>query len=68
MKSCRLDVNTERTPAHEVSAAREPIGIAEKRLQFEIFEKIFEEIFEKCEFDLISPFLERKIFEKCLFF
>jgi len=40
------------TAAH-VSAAREPIGIAEKRLQFEIF--------EKCKSDLTSPFLERLI-------
>jgi len=40
------------TAAHEVSAARESIGIAEKRtINFEIF--------EKCEFDLTSPFLER---------
>jgi len=36
--------------AHEVRAAREPIGIA-STINFEIF--------EKCEFDLTSPFLER---------
>jgi len=40
------------TAAHEISAAREPIGIGKaSTINFEIF--------EKCEFDLASPFLKR---------
>jgi len=37
------------TAAHEVSAEREPINIAEKRQQY----------FDICDIDLTSPFLER---------
>jgi len=46
--------NSTMTAAHKVSAARESIDIADWKASTINFE-----IFEKCEFDLTSLFLER---------